>query len=512
MERLCRVAWAAFAAVAGSLGAVAVSLLPVGPLPLPSAKPSPELLERGRSLAAVQCARCHRFPEPGLLDRGTWHGGVEPMMRLLLGLGSLDDGDPGSRELAADWRSIWEWYFHEAPLRLEGGGLPPIPLTLDRFDAVFFPYRQTNQMVSLVRVDAARHHLYVGNALSRTLDILDAGGRLLQSIAAPSPPVDWVEGREGAYVPFIWDLAPHTESLGAVMRLGRAGDLLAPGPLVLSGLPRPTSIAVGDLDDDGREDLAVSGFGHVQGALSWWRATANGFEERRLLERPGATRVAIADLNRDGRPDLVAQMAQAQEGLYWFENRGGGRFEQRVIEEFPPVWGGSGFQLADLDRDGAMDLLVTNGDAGEYRSPPRPYHGIRWYRNVGGSGVGALPRFEMAWHFPLPGAYGARVADFDADGDLDVAAISFFPDYERRREGAFVLLWNEGGVRFRPESLDAGMSGRWLVMDAGDLDGDGDVDIVLGAANRGAFDAPEALKRAWQSRGPAVLLLRNRLK
>lgn len=488
---------------------VAAPLFGPGPLPLRTTPPSAEELEQGRQLASKYCAACHRFTEPHWLDRGTWHGGTEPMMRNLLGFSQLDSERAEDRALAREWTLIWDWYGHFAPIHLATSG-PPLPLTLKRFEPVVLPYRMTNKMVSLVKIDATRQQLYVGNAETSTLDLLDRQGRLLGSTPVESPPVGLQERPDGWYVPLIWSLAPHTTRQGKLLRFEREGDNWVRGVEVLTGLPRPTSVAFGDLDGDGRDDIAVSGFGHVEGALSWWQRDGHRLIERVLLERPGATRVEIADLNGDGRPDLVVQMAQAQEGLYWFENQGDGRFEMRVIAEFPPVWGGSGLVVADVDADGHPDLLVTNGDSGEYASPPRPYHGLRLYRNRTKRGGGSGPSFEEVWFFPLPGAYGAKVADFDGDGDADVAVIAFFPDYAQRREGAFVVLWNEGNLKFRPETLDEGMSGRWLVMDVGDLDGDGWPDIALGAANRGAFAAPAELQKAWEERGPTVLLLRNR--
>jgi hypothetical protein len=101
--------------------------------------------------------------------------------------------------------------------------------------------------------------------------------------------------------------------------------------------------------------------------------------------------------------------------------------------------------------------------------------------------------------------------DFDGDGDLDVAAMSFFPDYDKSPEESFVYLENQGGLKFTAHTFPDCYRGRWLTMDAGDLDGDGDVDIVLGGVYKTPFRAPEPLLQRWQKEGPAMLILRNQL-
>jgi hypothetical protein len=62
----------------------------------------------------------------------------------------------------------------------------------------------------------------------------------------------------------------------------------------------------------------------------------------------------------------------------------------------------------------------------------KPYHRIYVFTQA------ADGTFAPAHFQPLPGAYAAVAEDFDADGDLDLAAISFFPDFARQPRQGFV--------------------------------------------------------------------------
>ena len=106
----------------------------------------------------------------------------------------------------------------------------------------------------------------------------------------------------------------------------------------------------------------------------------------------------------------------------------------------------------------------------------------------------------------MDGCYKAIARDFDGDGDLDLAAIAYFGDFKRRPEAGFIYLENEGGMQFKPFTLPEAEMGRWLVMDAGDVDGDGKIDLVLGNFSLGP--ALSKSNKDWK-KGPVFLFLRN---
>lgn len=110
----------------------------------------------------------------------------------------------------------------------------------------------------------------------------------------------------------------------------------------------------------------------------------------------------------------------------------------------------------------------------------------------------------------MHGCYKATAADFDQDGKLDIAAISFFADYTKHPEEGFEMLHNEGNYRFTIASFAGVNRGRWICMDVKDYDHDGDSDIILG--NLGAKPGDDRnLMHKWLN-GPEFIVLKNKFK
>jgi hypothetical protein len=477
-------------------------------------------LQRGRKLAQKYCAACHLFPEPELLTKTAWIHHIQPEMAKWLGLERVDyegmaDGKilqevrlfpPSPIISEQDWFAIWDYYRAAAPSQpLPQAAKPVVRLGLKQFRVKKLNPHNGVPMTSLVKIDPPGKRLFVGDAIGNTLFTLNAAGEVTERLRFASGPVSLALGDAGLYATLVGRFFPSEAEEGAVLLLPGIDSKAAPRPL-LEKLRRPTDTVVAHLNIDRREDLIVCSYGNRLGRFSWFEGKEGGsFEEHVLLDRPGAVRSEVRDFNGDGRPDIIVMMAQAREGIYLFLNLGRNEFQMETLLEFQPSWGLAGFELTDFNKDGRIDLLVANGDNGDFALPLKSYHGLRLYLNDGRN------RFREVFFYPLHGAYKTVARDFDGDGDLDIAAIAFYPDFEQERPESFVYLENLGEMKFGAFTCAESNTGRWMVIDAGDLNSDGDEDVALGSFVRGptTVPVPQTLREFWRTNGAVVLLLEN---
>jgi hypothetical protein len=197
-------------------------------------------------------------------------------------------------------------------------------------------------------------------------------------------------------------------------------------------------------------------------------------------------------------------MAQGDERIVMLYNQGNFQFRIATLLRFSPVNGSSYFDIADFNNDGKFDILYTNGDNADYSPILKPYHGVHIFLNNGAND------FKESWFHPMHGASQARINDFDKDGDLDIAAISFFPDFTNHAEQGFIYFENTP-QGFKAQITPIATTGRWLVIEMSDYDADGDHDIILGALNFSA-GVPDSVNQFWKKQKHSLLLLQNKLR
>lgn len=400
---------------------------------------------------------------------------------------------------------------------------PKAPLT-----RVFKPVKpklelEPDALILSTLVDPRRQRLYVGRTVIDDwvgggerregfdkwddVVVLDlATGKRIADQRVASDPIDMKLTETGMR------LVTHGRFPMTKVGLGRITDWEFDGKeprarMLINGEQRLVEHHTVDMNGDGLPDIVANAFGdgYADGAKSvltifyqtpgytklWQDAPAEippgplaGALREKVLDRTaGLIGNTIADFNNDGRPDIAALVAQGRQELLLFINNGDETFTRHVLDRNTPSYGGNSLRAADFDGDGKMDLVVLNGDnvAGNHIiniiPAPRPQHGIRIFRNNGDL------TFTKSYYYRMHGAIRSVVEDFDGDGDMDIAAISLFPQWSQDEPETFVYLENKGGFRFEPQSIGREFFGVWCSIEATDVNGDGKKDIVLGLGN-----------------------------
>lgn len=273
----------------------------------------------------------------------------------------------------------------------------------------------------------------------------------------------------------IW---PDDTAVGRLVWLERDGDQFVKH-ILLDDVRRVADAQPGDFDGDGDLDLAVAVFGYARGQVLWLENDgAEAFKEHRLHYASGTIHVPVADYDADGDLDIAAIVTQEDEELWLFENDGKAQFEPRLaFQTLNYDLGSAGLVKSDLDQDGDMDLLLPAGDNLEYTlSYPQPHHGCLWLENDGEANF--VPHRIAAYG----GVYAADSGDLDADGDQDVVLVSMCNDWLHPGSASVVWLENDGNQNFKPWQL-ADQPTHLVTVDCEDINGDGRDDIVVGRMN-----------------------------
>jgi hypothetical protein len=458
------------------------------------------------------------LPDPSLLDSKSWEKGVLPNMGPRLGIFqygsqnypsfkhdlSLDPSFYPSHPMlnSEEWQSIIDYYTATSPDSLSKQDRKrSIQMGLPLFTVEHSRFTYENPSTSFVKINTgdSLHPVIVSDVLKRTIYFFNRQLQIKDSVpCGPVVNIDFEKNRMLACN--IGVLNPNNGKFGKGVFIDQSnGKMKVESTLLFDSLRRPVQLTSADLNNDGREDYIVCEFGNLVGELSWMENMGdNHFTKHVLRAAPGAIKAYIDDYNHDGAPDLWVLFAQGEEGIFLFTNKGHGTFETKEILRFPPSYGSSYFELADFNHDGYPDILYTCGDNADFSPVLKPYHGVYIFLND------QTNRFKQEYFFPINGCYKAMARDFDGDGDLDIATISFFADYEHQPEESFVYLENQGNYDFKPFSFPEAKLGRWLVMDAGDIDGDGKVDLILG--NFSLLGSIMKTATSWKQSPPFIVL------
>ena len=480
-------------------------------------------LDEGRQLAQVHCSSCHSFPEPTLLDQATWKEKVLPQMGLRMGIAPDNTQDPPIQQAfyylteadlyprpalisLEEWEKICQFYDSLAPDSLVTV-TDSLPLTslfaIHRPDSTLPPavtyvhfHQKTQEMLV---ANHAQGQIMTINSQQNATSLLNYYKLVSYVQELPNP--DTASSR--LLITYLGkDIRPGQAPAGEITEVTfRRDEPPRATSLDLPPLPRPTQALYVDLVGDSLPELLTCNFGYLEGRLSYWTPSDDGpYTEHIIKNEPGALRAITQDFTRDGRIDLLVLWGQGDERLSLYENKGDGRFTERVLLRFPPSYGSSYFELADVDQDGTSEIVYTCGDNADYSPIPKPYHGVYIFKDQGDF------HYQQVYFYPMDGAYKALARDFDRDGDVDITAVAFFTGDTPRQEG-WVYLEQQPDFQFHASTVPIHPLGRWITLDAGDLDQDGDLDIMLGNCAT-AMNTDRTVDQQWR-KGPPYLILEN---
>lgn len=451
-----------------------------------------EFVERVRPAVQTFCGDCHAMPRPASTSRDEW---VEEVNQ-----GFVLYGESGRSDLEVpNYDDVLKFFQYQTS---ETISFPdsilsdsPCPVSF-RQEAVRFPGSRPPGVTNVSWIDIG-----LNNAPALVYCDINTGavmahwpgqdGGTTQRLATLLQPVHVepcdldADGWIDLVVADIGEFNANDSNLGRVIWLRRIPETERfESVTLMEGISRVADVQPADFDGDGDTDLVVGIFG--------WRKTGRvamlindgsdeqgrpRFLEREIDPRHGASNVIPHDFNGDGRLDFITLFSQEHEVVEVFLNQGEATFTNEVIWAAPDPAYGSS-GIELVDLDQDGDSDVLYTNGDSFDRGPKRHHSVQWLENRG-----SLP-FLHHHLCHMPGALQAKAGDVDGDGDLDVIACSQLSgpvrdNFKNANISSMILLIQETAGTFRPTQVERSLQFH-MSLELADFDGDGKLDIATG--------------------------------
>ncbi len=454
-------------------------------------KLSGDTIKDGENIVKVNCSKCHQLVPVNNLPKDVWHYHTLPSMakyfgiKVYMGQYYKDKTDTSGLNLE-EWQAVVSYYNKMAPDTLTAVK-SQVALTNDwaGFTLKTPASQKRAVFTTMAAINPYNHKIYTSDYSDASLNEWSTDLKQQSTTQLPTPAVNALfkdsSGVNTALLACIGRIEPIDFPNGKIVGVSLNGVDKGKKPtLVASELMRPVQIVDGDFNKDGLTDYVILAQGKQKGSVLLLTQTkSHTYIQNKISEQSGAVQAVTGDFNNDGWPDLMILYGTGDEGLWMYLNNRAGGFTAKALLNFPPVYGSTSFQLADMDHDGKPDLIYTCGYNFHDSRVLKPYHGLYIFKNTGNW------NFKQQYYYPINGCTKAIAADFDGDGDLDIATSAFFADMENNPGEEFIYFEQDKPGNFKPHSLPVSNYGRWMSMDVGDLNNDGKPDIVLGNYSTG---------------------------